>query len=221
MENENGKILIIADVHGLVPEMNEFFHWLLYEKQEKISYVVSLGDFFKGRNFDGNQKVRQSFEDLPFFDQLKLPVFHLKGNEDLDIPEEWYVSQNMWLMKDQEPFLLNRYKILPIYYQMRGEYGDEIPIHPEFNENDHFDFIFSHRPPLGLLDRTLHLQTHRTLQYIGSQMVRTYVDHIKPTVMIFGHLHFSNFMQYNETLVVCIDKLVRIGSKIPKSIRML
>jgi Icc-related predicted phosphoesterase len=214
MSNEpDGKILIISDVHGLVHQMNDFFHWILEEKKEKIAYVVSLGDFFKGRNFDGVEKTRHSFEDPEYFEELILPVFHLKGNEDLDIPENWFLSENTFLMKDQEPFGLGRYKCLPLYYQMRGEHGDEVPIHPEFSEEQNFDFIFSHRPPFGLLDHTLHLQTHRKLKQIGSPLVRAYVERLRPSVCFFGHLHFSNFMMYNDSLIVCIDKLIRIGTQ--------
>lgn len=211
MVTEEGKILIISDVHGLIPEMNQFFHWLIDKQKQKISYVVSLGDFFKGRNFDGNIKKRDSFEDVEFFDQLHLPIFHLKGNEDLDIPDNWYISQNMAYMMDQEPFMLNRYKVLPIDYQYRGEHGDEIPKHPEYSEKDNFHFIFSHRPPFGLLDHTLHLQTHRRLRNIGSPLVRHYIDAIKPAVVFFGHLHFCNYIEYNQSLIICIDKLIRIG----------
>jgi Icc-related predicted phosphoesterase len=212
MESEiEGKILICTDIHGLIPQMNQFFHWIIEEKKEKIALVVCLGDFFKGRNFDGKEKTRHSFEDLSFFDQLKLPVFHIKGNEDLDIPEEWYLSQKMWLMKDQEPFSLNKYKVLPLHYQNRGEYGDEVPKHPEFNENDHFDLIFSHRPPLGILDHTLHHETHRRLSSTGSPLIRNYLDKLKPSVLFFGHFHYSNYQIYEGTMVVCIDKLIRIG----------
>jgi len=207
-----GKILLISDVHGLIPEMNEFLRWLTTENKQEISLVVHLGDFWKGRNFDGVEKKRDAWENLDYFDQLVLPIFMLKGNEDLDVPDSWWDVPNLWPMPDQEIFQLNKYKAFPIDYQFRGEHGDEVPKNETVNIDSHVDFILSHRPPFGLLDHTLHLQTHRKLSNTGSPMVRYYVDKLKSPVVFFGHFHYSNFLEFNGQLVICIDKLVRKGA---------
>jgi predicted phosphodiesterase len=208
-----GKILVISDVHGLIPEMNAFFKWITQDQHQDIAMVVNLGDFWKGRNFSGQFKVRDSWEDLRYFDQLVLPIFHIRGNEDLDIPDNWWLSPNNWLMKDQVPFRLNKFKVFPIDYHFRGETGDETPSHPEIKPEENIDFIFSHRPPFGLLDHTLHLQTHRKLSNTGSPLVRFYVDRLKPAVTIFGHFHYANFMEYENRMVICLDKLIRRNTK--------
>jgi predicted phosphodiesterase len=208
-DQPHGKILVISDVHGLIPEMNAFFQKMRDEQKQEISLVVHLGDFWKGRNYNGETRQRDAWEDLSYFDQIIYPIFFLRGNEDLDIPDEWWLSPNLWRMKDQEPFQLNKYKVLPVDYQFRGEIGDETPIHPEYSAEMGVDFVFSHRPPFGLLDHTLHMQTHRRLTNTGSPLVRFYVDRLKPPVIMFGHFHYSNFVEVDNQIVICIDKLVR------------
>jgi Icc-related predicted phosphoesterase len=208
-----GKILFISDVHGLIPEMIDFINWLLNYKKYNIAYAVHLGDFWSGRNYDGTQQIYNEFEDLECFKNLKIPLYLLKGNEDLETIDAWWESNNIWLMKDQEPFNFDNYKVLPIDYHFRGEESDRIPKHPEFNEGDEYDFILSHRPPYGLLDNTLHYQTHKKLTNTGSPVVRAYVDNIKPVITFFGHFHYSNYLIHDNRLIVCLDKLIRVGRR--------
>jgi Icc-related predicted phosphoesterase len=207
----HGKLLLFSDVHGMIPQMNDFLGWLINERKENIAFAVHLGDFWSGRNFNGKEQIFTEWSDRTYFDKFPLPIFFLRGNEDLPIPEEFWISEKTYLMKDQEPFYLDEFKVFPIDYHFRGEKSDIQPKHPEISENDHFDFILSHRPPLGLLDHTLHLETHKRLTNTGSPMVRHYVDMLKPAITFFGHFHYSNYLQYESGLVVCIDKLIRVG----------
>ncbi|MBA7570120.1 hypothetical protein ES708_11867 [subsurface metagenome] len=94
LEQDNGKILIVSDVHGLVKEMNAFFHWLVKENGQKISYAVHLGDFWNGRNFNGKEQVRDEWTDLDYLDRLALPLFHIKGNADLQVPDAWWYTSS-------------------------------------------------------------------------------------------------------------------------------
>ncbi|MHA1776483.1 MAG: metallophosphoesterase family protein [Promethearchaeota archaeon] len=213
MEKKLGKILIISDVHAKIPEMTDFFYQL--DKKENIDFAVHLGDFWSGRNFDPNLKtqVKNEWNDLTYFEKFPFPLYHLRGNEDLTQPDNWWNFPKMYLMKDQQPFYLNDWKVLPIDYQYQGEEDDTNPKHPEFSRDDGFDIILSHRPPYGLLDDTLHFKTHQKLSKTGSPMVRKYYDQLCPSLMIFGHFHYSNFMKTSCGLIVCIDKLIRIGGK--------
>ncbi|MHA1584664.1 MAG: metallophosphoesterase family protein [Promethearchaeota archaeon] len=207
------KILIISDVHGRIDMMGDFFQYLLEEKKEKINFAVHLGDFWSGRNYDPktNTQVRHEFDDLDYFKKLSFPIYHIRGNEDLVQPNNWWFSPNMWLMHDQKPFNLNSWKILPIDYHHPGSKDDEVPEHPEYSLNDGFDIILSHRPPMGILDETLHFKTHERLTNTGSPLVRKYYDKIKPALMLFGHFHFCNYKTTDNGLVVCFDKLLRTG----------
>ncbi len=212
MMEELGKIVIISDVHGRILDMLQFFQQLL--KKEKIAFGVHLGDFWSGRNFDparGTQ-TKSEWTDLSFFRHLPFPLFHLRGNEDLTQPEDWWNTENMWLMRDQEPFYLMKWKALPIDYQFPGETAEEKPKHPEFKEQDHIEIILSHRPPLNLLDDTLHYETHKKLSQTGSPVVRYYYDHLHPALTIFGHFHYSNMLRTEYGLVLCLDKLIRTGT---------
>lgn len=213
MGEKLGKILVVSDVHAKIPEMIDFFHMM--KNKDDIDFAVHLGDFWSGRNFvpEKGVQIKNEWHDVSYFEKLPFPLYHLRGNEDLTQPESFWKVSNMWLMKDQEPFYLNNFKVLPIDYQYRGEKSDDDPIHPEFNEEDGFDFIFSHRPPLGLLDDTLHFKTHKKLSGTGSPMIRKYYDNLCPSLFLFGHFHYSNFMQTDCGLIACIDKLIRIGGK--------
>ncbi|MHA1612064.1 MAG: metallophosphoesterase family protein, partial [Promethearchaeota archaeon] len=209
-----GKILIVSDVHAKIPEMIDFFNIML-EKGDEIDFAVHLGDFWSGRNFDPKKgsQFKDEWHDLIYFERLPFPLYHLRGNEDLTQPDSWWTIPNTCLMADQLPFYLNDWKILPLDYQYRGEPADEIPKHPEYSKETGFDFIFSHRPPLGLLDDTLHFKTHQKLSGTGSPMIRKYYDKICPSLFIFGHFHYSNFLQTDCGLIACLDKLIRIGGR--------
>lgn len=210
---ELGKILIITDVHGKIKEMVDFINMMVNTKHEHIDFVVHLGDFWSGRNYDPKtgEQNRDEFVDLDYFKKLPVPIYHIKGNEDLTQPDQFWNKNNMWLMQDQEPFFVNGWKSLPIDYQYPGELSDTVPKHPEFSVSDEFDIMFSHRPPFGVLDDTLHFKTHKKLSNTGSPMIREYYDKIKPPVFLFGHFHYSNFQITDIGVVVCIDKLIRIG----------
>jgi Icc-related predicted phosphoesterase len=208
-----GKILIITDVHGKIREMNQFFHHIIENRKKNIDFVVHLGDFWSGRNFEPNQQeqIRNEFTNLDYFTKFLRPVYHIKGNEDMSQPQKWWMSPNTWLMRDQEPFYLQNWKVFPIHYQM-DEDDEGVPLkHPEFSNSDGFDMVLSHRPPLGLLDDTLHYKTHEHLKNTGSPMIRKYYDKLKPSLFIFGHFHYSNYLQTKYGLITCIDKLIRIG----------
>ncbi len=210
---EQGKILIITDVHGKIREMIDFMNILVKNKNEKIDFAVHLGDFWSGRNYDPNtgEQKKDEFSDLSFFKNLSFPLFLLKGNEDLIQPDNVWHSNNLWLMKDQESFILNNWTILPIDYQYPGEPSDENPKHNDLSKLENIDFIFSHRPPYGMIDDTLHYKTHKKLKNTGSPMVRKYYNLIKPSLCIFGHFHYSNYLMQDCGLIVGLDKLIRLG----------
>ena len=134
MGDNLGKILIISDVHAKIPEMIDFFYKI--QEKEKIDFAVHLGDFWSGRNYvpEKGTQVKNEWYDLPYFARLAFPLYHLKGNEDLTQPDFWWNSPNMCLMKNQEPFFLNDWKILPVDYPFRGEQEDQHPLHPEYSK---------------------------------------------------------------------------------------
>ncbi|MHA1745361.1 MAG: metallophosphoesterase family protein [Promethearchaeota archaeon] len=210
-----GKILIITDVHGRIKEMGDFFRYLIEEKHENIDFAIHLGDFWSGRNYipEKGEQVRTEFHDLEYFDTLPFPVFHIRGNEDLTQDEAKWHLPNTWLMKNQESFHLNQWKVFPIDYQYPGEPGDTTPEHPDLSQEEGIDFILSHRPPYGLLDDTLHLATHKKLTLTGSPMVRHYYDTLRPALLLFGHFHYSNFQLTDNGLIVCFDKLIRVSPR--------
>lgn len=216
-----GKILLITDVHGKIREMNEFFYYLIEEKEENIDFAVHLGDFWSGRNYEPskNEQVRTQFENLDFFSRLPFPIYHLRGNEDMDVPLKWWNNPNTWLMRDQEPFHLQEWKVLPLDYHDFDKSEDPPLKHPEYSTVDQFDMILSHRPPLGLLDDTLHYKTHKRLSNTGSPLIRKYYDNLKPALFLFGHFHYSNFLQTEFGLIACIDKLIRTSGRNGQSYR--
>ncbi|WP_371803440.1 metallophosphoesterase [Candidatus Lokiarchaeum ossiferum] len=210
---EHKKILVISDVHGKIPEMIDFMNMMINTKGEKIDFAVHLGDFWSGRNYDprSGEQIRGEFQEFDLFKKLPMPLYCLRGNEDLIQPEDVWHLENLWLMDDQEIFKMNDWNVLSIDYQYPGEPSDSEPKHIDYSSKDEIDFIFSHRPPYGILDDTLHFKTHKKLKNTGSPMVRSYYDALKPSLFLFGHFHYSNFFQTDCGLVACLDKLVRLG----------
>lgn len=215
-----GKILVITDVHAKIKEMVDFINFIIKDQKENINFAVHLGDFWSGRNYDPTLRtqIRDEWTDLAYFEKLPIPIFHLRGNEDLPVSESYWRAPNIWLMEEQKPFQLNNYKVLPIDYHYPGEETDENPLH-SYDSSDHIDFIFSHRPGMNLLDDTLHYETHKRLTQTGSIMVKKHFETIKPSLLLFGHFHFSNYLQTENGLVVCIDKLIRLGGKDQKELK--
>ncbi len=210
---ERGKFLIITDVHAKIKEMNAFFDWILDEKQEEIQYAVHLGDFWGGRNYNGKEQVRMklNLSEKDYFENFRIPIFHIKGNEDLHVDNLDWLTSRTWLMRDQEVFQLGPYQVFPIHYHEKENPEELVLKHPEYSEKQGIDFIFTHQPAYGLLDNTLHAKTHQILKGIGSPMIRTYYDNIKPSILFFGHNHYSNYMKTDYGLVLSIDKLIRIS----------
>ena len=98
-----GKILIISDVHAKIKEMVDFINFIIEEQKENIDFAVHLGDFWSGRNYDPKQgtQIRDEWTDLAYFEKLPIPIFHLKGNEDLTVTDSYWRAPNIWLMEEQ------------------------------------------------------------------------------------------------------------------------
>lgn len=211
----SGKILFISDVHGLVPQLFNLISFLLYEQNEKIDFVVSLGDFWKGRNYNGEDIIRDHWNDLEYFSSLPINIFHIKGNEDQDIPDNfWTNTKNIWLMPNEKRFEINNFSLFPIHYTHYDE-KHEISREVQHYKNK-IDILISHNPAFGILDNTLHYKTHEIIKSTGSAKIRKYLDILNPPLYLFGHFHYSNFVKYNNTLVLCLDKMFRINKMMQK-----
>lgn len=237
------KILIISDVHGLLEEMQEFFAELKENHGNTISYGIHLGDLFKGRNIVFGQKTFSFWKDLSLLENLPFPLYCTKGNEDINIPEDWWSRGNLVLLPDKEEFMLNDFRVVSINYieHENREFFHKLGIKKIFrlkpepikgkyfpmfdykqlehsqpaeilNSTNKVDFIFSHVPPFGLLDKTRDYATHREIKFTGSKFIRLIIDKRNPAVIFFGHNHFSNFATFGDLLVLSIDKFCR---KIP------
>ncbi|MCP4760799.1 MAG: metallophosphoesterase [archaeon] len=108
------KILIISDIHGLIEELLNFLE-NIEKKHPNIAYCLQLGDFFKGRNVIGGQKTFSFWKDLAAFENLPFPIFSIKGNEDINIPDDWW-SGMLSLLPTEKKFLLDELKLIPISY---------------------------------------------------------------------------------------------------------
>ena len=210
-----GKILFVSDVHGLVSQLINLISFLLYEQKERIDCVVSLGDFWKGRNFNGQEIVRDHWNDCDVFSSFPINIFHIKGNEDQDIPDNfWMVTRNVWLMPDEKPFKINGLTLFPVHFTVHDEKQDVVrDVHQYKNC---IDILVSHNPAFGILDNTLHYKTHEVIKTTGSMKIRKYLDEFNPALHLFGHFHYSNFIKYNKTLVVCLDKMFRVNKMMQK-----
>ncbi len=210
-----GKILFVSDVHGLIPQLFNLISFLIYEQKENIDFVVSLGDFWKGRNFNGEDIVRDHWNDREVFSSLNLNIFHIKGNEDQDIPDNfWTTTKNIWLMPNEKPFKANGLTLFPVYFTHYDEKHDIAKdVHQYINS---IDILATHNPAFGILDNTLHYKTHEVIKSTGSMKIRKYLDELNPALHIFGHFHYSNFLKYKNTLVVCLDKMYRINKAMQK-----
>ena len=94
-------------------------------------------------------------------------------------------------------------------------YEKDSPVESVLSSDKPIDFVFSHVPPFGLLDRTRDAVTHKQIRNTGSKLLRLIIDKRKPRVAFFGHNHYCNYKFFGDMLVVSVDKFCR---KIPKKI---
>ena len=159
------KLLAIGDFHGKFPKKLE-----KRIKKEKPDLIISIGDYFPfslrktffkycyGKPIEiwevvGRQRFKKSFlKDLKTgggimqrLDNLKIPIFSVVGNYDLDTPLDSYDLKHMksqtgkkwrWLEKDFFPMIINKFEnIKRIDYKsfkfkklvLIGAYGSMIP----------------------------------------------------------------------------------------------
>jgi Icc-related predicted phosphoesterase len=238
------RFLIVSDVHGLIDEFKEFLRLMQHKYKDTISYVIQLGDFFKGRNVINNKKTYTFWKDTKAFRDLPFPIFCVKGNEDINVPESWFGGM-LSLLPNLTEFQLDRFNSIPLhFFEEDGEkirevgvkklvrlnlprkrnkhsyypmfdstYEQESPIGALFSSDRPVDFMFSHVPPYGLLDRTRDAITHKHIRYTGSKLLRLIIDKRRPRVAFFGHNHYCNYKFFGDMLVVSVDKFCR---KIPQ-----
>ena len=241
------RFLIVSDVHGLINEFKEFLKLMQKRYKDTISYVVQLGDFFKGRNVINNKKTYTFWKDLSAFKDLPFPIFSIKGNEDINIPESWWSGGMLSVLPNITEFQLDRFNTIPLHYfeedaDQIHQYGvqkiirlkmptprkrekqsyypmfdctyeQNSPIAPLLESDKPVDFMFSHVPPFGLLDRTRDAITHKHIKYTGNKLLRLIIDKKQPRVCFFGHNHYCNYRFFGNMLVVSVDKFCR---KIPQ-----
>ncbi|MHA1728303.1 MAG: metallophosphoesterase family protein [Promethearchaeota archaeon] len=150
-QNIYDRILIISDVHGLIKELKEFLENM--NKKYKIAYVVHLGDFFKGRNVIENQKVFTFWKDTDFLkEKLPIPIYSILGNEDLNIPKEWWEKSGIILLPDKKEFIMDDFNVIPVnYFEEDKEFNSSmgikklIRIHSLKHKQKYFS-IFDYKP---------------------------------------------------------------------------
>jgi len=250
-------------------ELKEFFQYVTKKYNDTIAYCIHLGDFWKGRNVILGEKTYTFWKNPSFLDDLPFPLFSLKGNEDINIPEAWWEQGMISLLPHLQIFNLNGFKTIPIHYientkkQLESlgiekiirlkknkniaknnqsknyknkkfvpifDYEEttipkensnqsqslSIPINNKYNvlkDNTPIDFIFSHTPPFGLLDKTRDAITHKEIRFTGNRLVRLIIDKRNPKVVFFGHNHHSNYMKFGDLFVIACDKLIRKSSE--------
>jgi len=88
--------------------------------------------------------------------------------------------------------------------QIQNIFNDPIPI----------DFILTHIPPFGLLNKTRDAITHNEIRFTGNRLVRLIIDKRRPKIVFFGHNHHMNYLKFEDMLIIALDKLVRKSSEI-------
>ncbi|MBN2157175.1 MAG: metallophosphoesterase [Candidatus Lokiarchaeota archaeon] len=235
------RFLIVSDVHGLVKEFTQFLALMQKKYNDTIRYCVQLGDFFKGRNVIRNKKTYSFWKDTSIFKEFPFPIFSVKGNEDINIPESWWSGGMLSLLPNLTEFQLDRFNSIPLhYFEEDGEkirelgvgklirlnmprkrhkdeyypmfnctYEKNSPIAPILESDRPVDFMLSHVPPYGLLDRTRDAITHKHIRNTGSKLLRLIIDKRHPQVIFFGHNHYCNYKFFGEMLVISVDKFCR------------
>ncbi|MBD3352053.1 MAG: hypothetical protein GF364_11255 [Candidatus Lokiarchaeota archaeon] len=243
-ENKYDKILIIADPHGLINELKEFIGNMQELYGNTIAYCIQLGDFWKGRNVVFGKKTFNFWKDLTAFYDLPFPIYCIKGNEDINIPDEWWKSGMISLLPNLQDFMLEDFRVIPIdyfeedpkFYKKMGikkfvrlspppkfmqdqyypfydfEPRDDVEPHPVLTSEEPIDFVLSHVPAYGLLDKTRDAKTHKEIRFTGNKFIRLVIDRRRPKIVFFGHNHFANYQIFGDMLVISCDKFVR---KIP------
>lgn len=238
-ENYN-RIIIISDVHGLIEELDEFFKLIEEKYGDSIAYCLQLGDFFKGRNVLKGEKTFSFWKDTTIFSKYPFPIYCIKGNEDINIPENWY-SGMLSLLPNMQEFYLDEFSLIPIhYFEESKEFYKKMGIkkliklppskykgtqkfRPMFDyqpledhkvstvltDKSEIDFIASHNPPYGLLDKTRDYHTHKEINFTGNKFIRLIIDKRRPKIVLFGHNHYSNFQKFGDMLIISVDKFCR------------
>jgi predicted phosphodiesterase len=113
-------IILVTDVHGLILEFKEFLNEMIKRYGDKISYCVQLGDFFKGRNVIRGEKTFSLWKDPSIFSDLPFPIYSIKGNEDINIPESWFTGM-ISVLPNMKEFILDDLKIIPVHFFEESE----------------------------------------------------------------------------------------------------
>jgi len=140
---------------------------------------------------------------LDRFNSIPLHFYEEDGEKIRDLGIQKLIRLNLPRNKDKNAYY-------PLY---DATYENESPIGALFDSETPVDFMFSHVPPYGLLDRTRDAITHKHIRYTGSKLLRLIIDKRRPRVAFFGHNHYCNYKLFGDMLVVSVDKFCR---KIPQ-----
>ena len=159
---KNQKILVISDTHGKHRKL---------KLPQKINIIIHCGDICT----DGNSEEISDF--FKWYSDLEIPYkIFINGNHDLPFelePEKAgkLIPTNVIWLNDKFISIkgITIKGVSPFFYFQNIE------------ENENFDILISHYPPLGILDNG-----------IGSSELRNYVLRTKPKYCVFGHNHNGN-----------------------------
>lgn len=189
------KITIISDTHGM--------HESMYHDLPKSDILIHAGDCTNVGTQSGIRQFVEWFQNLKGFDTK---IF-VAGNHDwgfyrkpawlYDYINDENLSQSDCVYLEDSEFTIQSPEFSrPIKFygspwqppfmnwafnvprELLYKYWEKIPIDT--------DILITHSPPQEILDYAKYTQTHE-----GCSSLRYYVEKIKPTCQIFGHLHES------------------------------
>ena len=108
----------------------------------------------------------------------------------------------------------NKFKPLFDYITKSNNNSNQNQIQNIFNDPIPIDFILTHIPPFGLLNKTRDAITHNEIRFTGNRLVRLIIDKRRPKIVFFGHNHHMNYLKFEDMLIIALDKLVRKSSEI-------
>lgn len=160
--------------------------------------LIHAGDFTFTGGYDELERFRSWFSELPHEHKIVIPGNHeLSLSDDRRVIAESYMKDFHYLV-DQEVVIDNvKFYGSPWNHNLRqwGFYSHDC--NRKWNGiPDNTDVLITHAPPYGILDKII------TMEKVGCPDLKHQVqERIKPKIHIFGHIHESRGILYQDDTV--------------------
>ncbi len=210
-------IQIISDLHGEIPFVDD-----------SADMIILLGDYGnasllrdfilnnKGTENDAIEVLLESSKKVLSTLLTKKPCLAILGNADLNIKEGLlnFFKKNNIEYVGNKLVKINGLNVLFLDFFMERWWCEknrpekinkavkmEIEINELLNKLKKVDLVFSHTPPYGFFDKSIHNKSR-----FGSKILLKIIKNYQPLICFSGHSHKMGASRINKTVLINIYK---------------